>query len=339
MSRTGTTIRWGILGTGRIANTFATALAELPDAELVAVGSRTQESAQQFADKYGAPHRHGSYQALANDPDVDAVYVATPHPLHRENSVLCLGTGKAVLCEKPFAINAGEAEGVIAFARQRGVFLMEAMWPRFLPLWVTVRQLLADGAIGEVRMLAADFGFRTAPNPQHRLLDPALGGGALLDVGVYVISLASMIFGGAPSQVTGLAHLGETGVDEQSAMVLGYEGGRLALLAAAVRTRTPVEATIMGTDGLIRIHPRWYTPTGLTLSRPGQPDEEIEAPIAGNGYGYEAIEVGRCLREGLTESATMPLDETLAIVRTMDRLRAQWGLHYPMERASGRTIE
>ncbi len=335
MSGTGGTIRWGILGTGRIAGDFARGLASLPDAALVAVGSRSQEAADAFGDRAGVVRRHPSYEALAADPEVDAIYVATPHPLHAENSLLCLRAGKAVLCEKPFTVNAGEAEAVVALARARGLFLMEAMWWRFFPLMGELRRLLAAGAIGEPRMLAADFGFRVAaPNPAGRLFNPALGGGALLDVGVYTVSLAAQIFG-APARIAGLAQLGETGVDEQGAMILGYDGGQLAVLSTAIRTRTPVEATIMGTDGLIRIHPPWYKPAQLTLSRPSQPDEAIEMPFEGNGYNYEAAEVMRCLREGRRESALMPLDETLSVMRTLDRIRAQWGLRYPMEGAGG----
>jgi len=235
-----------------------------------------------------------------------------------------------VLCEKPFAINAGEAQTMIAAARERGLFLMEAMWTRFLPHIVRLRELLAAEAIGEVRMLQADFGFRTSFNPQGRLFDPALGGGALLDVGIYTASLASMIFG-APERVTGMADLGATGVDEQSAMIFGYSGGRLALLSQAIRTGSPHEALLLGTKGKIRVHSSWWKAAPMTLSVDGQPDELIDVPSVGNGYNYEAAEVGRCLREGRTESDVMPLDETLAIMRTLDELRSQWGLRYPGE--------
>ena len=294
------------------------------------MGSRAQASADAFGDKFDIPHRHASYEALAHDPDVDVIYIGTLHNLHRENSLLSLQTGKAVLCEKPFTINAREAEEVIAFARSQKLFLMEAMWNRDIPLVVKLRQMLAEGAIGQLRMLVADLGFRTDFYPACRLFDPRLGGGALLDVGVYPVSFASMLFG-QPSRVTGMAHLGETGVDEQSAMILGYDQGQLAVLFSAVRTPTPEEATLMGEGGRIRVHPPVYCPSRMTLSRPGQADEVIEAPYEGNGYNYEAVEVKRCLRAGLLESEIMPLDETLSIMKTMDELRAQWGLKYPME--------
>ncbi|HJZ48053.1 MAG TPA: Gfo/Idh/MocA family oxidoreductase [Roseiflexaceae bacterium] len=325
-----TKTRWGILGTGNIASQFARGLAALDDAELVAVGSRTAGSAQAFGERFKVPHRHDSYEALANNPDVDAVYVATPHTLHKDNTLLSLRAGKAVLCEKPFAINAGQAESMIATARERGVFLMEAMWTRFLPHMVRLRELLTAQAIGELRMLQADFGFRTSFNPHSRLFDLALGGGALLDVGIYTVSLASMVFG-SPERVTSMAHLGATGVDEQSAMIFGYSGGQLALLSQAIRTNSPHEALFLGTAGKIRVHTSWWKAAPMTLSVDGRPDELIEVPAVGNGYNYEAAEVSRCLREGRGESSVMPLDETLAIMRTLDEVRAQWGLRYPDE--------
>jgi predicted dehydrogenase len=324
------TIHWGILSTGRIAKKFAEGLSVLPEAELVAVGSRTQVSADAFGDAYDVPHRHPSYAALANDPDVDVIYVATPHPLHCENSILCLQAGKAVLCEKPFAMNASEARRVVSVARKEGRFLMEAMWTRFLPVIVQTRGLLADGAIGELRMLSADFGFRRALDPKSRQLNPHLGGGALLDVGVYPISLASMVFG-SPTHITGMAHIGETEVDEQSAVLLGYDEGQLAVLSAAVQTDTPVEANLMGTKGRIHLHSPWYYGTTLTLSVKGHEDVVMRLPYKGNGYTHEAIEVMRCLRKGKLESDIMSLDETVSIMETMDTIRAQWGLTYPME--------
>ena len=324
------TIRWGILGTGAIAKTFAEGLSVLPDAELVAVGSRTQDSADAFGDAYHIPHRHPSYAALASDRDVDVIYIGTPHSLHCEDTIMCLDAGKAVLCEKPFAINASQATDMIALAREKGLFLMEAMWSRFLPIIVQVRGLLADGAIGDLRMLSVDFGFRADVDPKSRLFDPHLGGGALLDVGIYPISLASMLLG-PPTRITSMAHLGETSVDEQAAIIFGYGEGQLAILATAIRTDTPVEATLSGTKGRIRIHAPWYHGTALTLSVTDHEDVVMRLPYKGNGYTHEAIEVMRCLREGKLESDIMSLDETLSIMETMDTVRAQWGLSYPME--------
>jgi predicted dehydrogenase len=322
--------RWGILGTGRIAGIFAEGLRALDDAELVAVGSRTAAAADAFGERYGVPRRHASYADLARDPDVDAIYVATPHPLHRQNTLMCLGAGKPVLCEKPFALNAAEAEQMIAAARGRGLFLMEAMWTRFLPHMVRLRELLAEGAIGQLRQVRVDFSFRTDFNPRGRLFDPALGGGALLDVGVYTVALASMTLG-APARIVSLAELGATGVDEQAALIFGYPGGQLAVLTCATRTNSPHEALLLGDKGHIKIHDAWWRPSALTLAVNGQMDEWVEPPAVGNGYNYEAAEVMRCLRAGRLESEIMPLDETLAIARVLDQVRAQWGLRYPGE--------
>ncbi|MCU0490441.1 MAG: Gfo/Idh/MocA family oxidoreductase [Chloroflexaceae bacterium] len=325
-----TPIRWGILSTGNIARQFARGLQALPDARLTAVGSRTTEAAQAFAREFGVANIHSSYEALAHDPEVDVIYIGTPHPMHHANCMLCLGAGKAVLCEKPFTINASEAAAVIGVARQRNLFLMEAMWTRFLPLYVRLRELLAEGVIGEVQMLEADFGFAAPFNPSSRLFDPALGGGALLDVGIYPVALASMIFG-PPERITSAAQLGSTGVDEYCTALLGYSGGRTAFVSAATRTQTPHVATINGTRGRITLHAPWWRGTRMTVAAAGKTEVTYDVPLTGNGYNYEAAEVMRCLREGRTESATMPLDETLAIMRTLDTIREPWGLRYPME--------
>ena len=323
-------IRWGILSTGSIARKFTEGLGALADAEIVAVGSRTRAAADKFADEWHIPHRHDSYEALAADADVDAIYVATPHSLHAANSILCLTAGKAVLCEKPFAINAAQAEEVIAVARARGVFCMEAMWSRFLPTLAKLRELLAAGRIGQVRMVIADFGFRAGFDPAGRLFDPALGGGGLLDVGVYAVSVASMVLGGEPAEIASLAELGRTGVDEQAAMVLKYATGQLAVLYTGVRTSTPQEVTVLGTDGSIRLESPWWRGERMTV-RAGGAEEALELGYDGNGYNCEAAEVMACLRAGKTESDVMGLDETLSIMRTLDAIRAQWGLKYPME--------
>ncbi|MDQ4075688.1 MAG: Gfo/Idh/MocA family oxidoreductase [Chloroflexota bacterium] len=323
------TIRWGILSTGNIAGTFAADLALLPDAELIAVGSRSQESADVFGERYNVPHRHASYEALAEDPDVDVIYVGTPHVFHAENTALCLRAGKAVLCEKPLTVNANEARMLINLAREKQVFLMEAMWTRFLPLFVRLRELLEEGVLGEVRMVLADFGFRTEFDPESRLFAPELGGGALLDIGVYPISFASMVLG-APARINGIAHLGETEVDEQSGIVLGYDDGQIATLSTSFQVNLPVAAHVLGTEGRVTIHSPWFHSTRMTL-QVGVEEEEIEEPFEGGGYQYEAAEVARCLRTGRLESPIMPLAESLSIMKTMDTLRAQWGVEYPTE--------
>jgi predicted dehydrogenase len=326
-------IRWGILSTARIAEKFAKAVAHLDDAEVIAVGSRKQATADEFADQFDIPRRHASYEALAADPDVDAIYVATPHNFHAENMLLCLEAGKPVLCEKPFTVNADEAKKVATLAREKGLFLMEAMWSRFLPIAAKARELIADGAIGDVLRVQVDFGFRSGWNPEGRLLNPDLAGGALLDVGIYVASFASMVFGGEqPDRIASMAHLGETGVDEQNAAILGYPGNRMAIISSAVRVNTPQEAWISGTEGMIRLHSRWWNGETLTLNRFGEDEETFELSMGEyNGFEYEIMEANECLREGKKESAIMPVDETIAVMETLDRIRDQWGLVYPFE--------
>ncbi|MCS7060534.1 MAG: Gfo/Idh/MocA family oxidoreductase [Anaerolineae bacterium] len=326
-----TKIRWGILSTGRIAGHFAQAVSSMPDSQLIAVGSRSLETGRAFAEEFGVPHVHSSYESLAADPDVDAIYVATPHPMHKDNSILCLSAGKAVLCEKPFTLNAREADAVIELARLKKLFLMEAMWTRFLPGMAKVRELIAGGVIGEPRMVMADFGFRANLDPRSRLFDPQLGGGSLLDVGVYCVSLASMIFG-KPSRIAGLAALGTTGVDEQAGWVLGYDNGRLAVLSSAVRTHTQHEAWIHGTTGSIKIHAPWYAPKRISVLSHSKEEQVIDTPFDGNGFPHQITEANECIRAGRLESEILPLQETRDIMETLDGIRSQWGMTYPSEK-------
>jgi predicted dehydrogenase len=329
------TVRWGILGPGSIARVFADGLKSVDGAVLAAVGSRSLEKADRFAKERGFARAHGSYEALVADPGVDAIYIATPHPAHLACAKLCLDAGKAVLCEKPITTNAAEAEELVAFASRKRVFLMEAMWTRFLPAIAQVRTWLRAGAIGEPRMLQADFGFRCGWDERSRLLDPNLAGGGLLDVGVYCVALASMVYGGPPRELKALAHLGESGVDEQNALIARWDGGRLALLSSAVRTSTPHEAWIAGTEGRIRIPGFWHT-REATLERDGKPPETAKPEFRGNGYNYQADEVARCLERGLIESPEITHAESIAIQRTMDEARRQFGLAYPWERTSAK---
>jgi len=323
-------LRWGILATGHIARKFAAGVRQTDCGEVVAVGSRTQAKADAFGREFDIPHRHGSYEALAADADVDAVYVATPNPMHAENAILCLKNRKAVLCEKPFAVNAAQASEMIDSARAAGLFLMEAMWTRFLPPIREAKRLVDSGAIGELRMIMADFGFRGDWDPARRTLSADLAGGGLLDVGIYPISLSSMFFGPA-SAVAAEAHIGETGVDEQAGMVVKYGGGRISVMAAGVRTRTPMEAWLLGTEGRIHLHREWWRGSELTLMVKDKDPETFAPPVAGNGFNYQIDEVARCIAAGKRESDIMPLDETLSIMTLLDDIRAQWGLKYPME--------
>jgi len=327
--------RWGILGTGRIAGLFATGLASAPGAELVAVGSRTQESADSFGDQFSIPHRHGSYAGLAADPDVDVIYVATPHPGHKDATLTCIAASKNVLCEKPFALNTGEATEMVDAARAKGVFLMEAMWTRFRPAMVKVREVLDSGVIGEVNLVTANIGWQSRFDPKSRLFAPELGGGALLDGGVYPLSFVSMVLG-APSKVTGVAVLGETNVDEQEAISLLHPSGAVACVGVTIRSNPISLATIVGTSGRIQIDHDFHKPTTFTVVVDGKKPELIAYPLdEGNGYQFEAVHVMECLQKGLTESPAMPLDESLTIMQTMDTLREQWGVRYPQETPDG----
>ncbi|GAA5177720.1 Gfo/Idh/MocA family oxidoreductase [Rugosimonospora acidiphila] len=321
-----TRIRWGILATGNIANTFAQDLALLPDAEIAAVGSRTLDAARAFATRHGIPRAYGSWAELAADPEIDVVYVATPHSAHHEAARLCLEAGKAVLCEKPMTLDLASAQDLVTLAGERGVFLMEAMWMRTIPAIRKIVELVADGAIGEVTAVYADFGIAGPFEPTSRLRDPALGGGALLDLGVYPVTFAQL-FLGPPQRIAALASLTPEGVDDNTGIILGYDGGALASLHCGIVGATPCTATIVGETGRIELPTLFFRPDRFTIHR-GQQAEVVQVPIRGNGMGYEAEEVMRCLREGLTESPLVPLSSTIEVMRCLDAVRAQIGVRY-----------
>jgi dihydrodiol dehydrogenase / D-xylose 1-dehydrogenase (NADP) len=323
-------IRWGIAGPGGISSQFAKDLAFAEGAELVAVAGRNLEKAERFAEQHSIPRAYGTMDELAADPEVDIVYVGTLHPAHRDNTMTFLRAGKAVLCEKPFTMNAVQAEEMITYAKTNKVFLMEAMWTRYLPPIRQVRQWLSDGVIGEVRLVKADFGFNIGWQPESRLLDPNLGGGALLDAGIYPISFASMVYGIQPEQIHSNVRIGETGVDEQFSLLFEYKGGRTASLNSSVQLGMVSDAYIYGTKG--HIHVPWYLGArSATLQVTGEQPVSFEDNRAAAGYAFEAEEAMACLREGKTESSLMPLDETLALMKTLDRIRQQWNLRYPFE--------
>ena len=321
-------IKWGIIGTGHISGKFATALALLPEAKLVAVASRNLERAKEFAEKFDIPKAYGSYEELANDPDIAVVYIGTPHTFHLKNSVLCMRKGKAVLCEKAFAMNASEAREMVRVARQENVFLMEAMITRQVPLIRKVLDWIKSGRIGEPRMIRASRCARGEFKPGARQLNPELGGGSLLDVGVYVISFASMIFQKPPVEAVGLGYIGDWGSDEQGVAVLKYDQGEMADLSFALRTAAVNEAYVFGTAGYIKLDDVFAVPTKATLFIDKKEVEVIEEPIIGNGLNYEAVEVMRCLRLGLKESPYMPLDESIRIMEIMDQIRKPWKMVY-----------
>lgn len=325
-------IRWGIIGTGGIASTFAGDLKLLPDAELVAVGSRSQESADRFGERFEVARRYTSYEQLVADSGVDAVYVSTPHPMHHSAALLAIRAGKAVLVEKPFTINAAEARELVNEARSRGTYLMEAMWTRFLPHIVKIRELLAEGRLGDVRSVLADHGQWFTQNAEHRLFAPELGGGALLDLGIYPISFASMIFG-QPTKITAVSDQAFTGVDAQTSVLLQYEQGQQAVLFTSLETRSPNWAAINGTEARIEIDGIFYAPSNFKVIHRDGDVERFDVAHEGHGLRHQAAEVGRCLRAGHTESEILTLDETVAIMEILDEVRRQIGLRYPSETA------
>jgi predicted dehydrogenase len=325
-----TPIRWGIIGTGGIASAFAEDLRRLPDAALVAVGSRRQATADRFADQHAVPHRHATYDSLVMDEDVDVVYVATPHPDHYASAMMAIEAGKAVVVEKVFTVNASQARAIVEVARAREVFAMEAMWTRFLPHVRQVRSLIQSGALGDVRQVIVDHGQWFERDPSSRLFDPALGGGALLDLGIYTVSFASMILG-TPSRMTAVSDAAFTGVDATTSMVLQHPDGAHAALTTTLQASGPNRAFIVGTQARIEIDHVFYAPTTFTIIGRDGTLQRYDEPHEGNGLRHEAAEVMRCLREGRLESNLMPLDETVAIMQTMDEVRRQIGLSYPGE--------
>ena len=322
------TFRWGVIGTGFIADTFVRDLVLLPDHAVVAVGSRSREAADTFADRHAIPHRHASYADLVADPEVDAVYVATPHPGHHDAALLGIEAGKAVLVEKPFTMDADEARSLVAAARARGTFLMEAMWTRFLPHMAAVRDIVASGRLGELVLVTADHGQWFHEDPAHRLFAPELGGGALLDLGIYPVSFASMVLG-TPASVHAVSDPSFTPVDAQTSMVLRYAGGAHASLTTTLRASTPCLASVSGTEGRIEITSTFYAPAPFRVVPRDGAVEMHNIHVAGHGMRFEAAEVGRCVREGRTESPLLPLDETVSIMETLDEVRRQIGLVYP----------
>ena len=323
-------IRWGIMGTGMIAALFAEDLRHVDDAKLAAIGSRRAETAEAFASRFDVPQAHASYETLVRG-DVDVVYVATPHAFHAENTLLALEAGVPVLCEKAFAMNAREAKQMVSAAREHDLFLMEAMWTRFMPSVAEVRRVLERGQIGPVQYVGADISTVREFNPDDRLFDPELGGGALLDLGVYPVAWTFDFFG-SPDRVASMATLGPTGVDMRCSGLFEYDDGPQVVWHASLEADAGRALTMAGPEGRIHCPRNWWKGRPFERLTPeGEPVETLGRPYEGNGYQFEAEHVVRCLREGRTESPVMPLDESLAIMRAMDALRDEWGLEYPGE--------
>lgn len=327
--RTAPPIRWGILGAGGIAAHFAQTVSAGTRAQIVAVGSRNRDRAERFATAHGIPTTHVGYRDLVEDPQVDAVYVATPHSEHAENALLAIAAGKHVLVEKPFTRNAAEAERVFAAARGTGVFVMEAMWTRFLPHVAALHQVIDAGEIGDVVTLRADHGQWFVFDAKHRLFAPNLAGGALLDLGVYPVAWA-LDFLGEPDEVKAVGQLTETGVDGQVSMLLSYGERAQADLTTTLWAKTPTTSEISGTEGYVRVDSEFYTPTSFTLVRRDGRTWRFEQPFA-RTFAHEAAEVARRVAEGATESPLMTWDGTLAVQRVLDEVRRQVGVVYPGE--------
>ena len=321
-------IRWGILATGAIAATFTADLQTLGDAEVVAVGSRSLGAAKLFADRFGIPRAHGSWAELAADPEVDIVYIATPHSAHHAAAALCLDAGKAVLCEKPLTLDAAQAEDLFRRAEAAGVFFMEAMWTRTVPAVLRMAEMVRAGAIGEPRLVTADFSVAFTAGPEHRLRNPDLGGGALLDLGVYPLAISQLVFG-TPSVIQGVSTLTPEGVDDTTAVTLLHPGGGVSALTCSISADGTWNATIAGTGGRIDFGRGYTAPSGFSVFRNDELVERVEEPFQAGGMVHEAIEAQRCLREGLVQSPLAPWSETLAVMQTMDTVRAQIGVTYP----------
>ncbi len=320
-------INWGIIGTGMIAGKMVEGISVLPDAEIKAIASRSIKRAREFALKHRIETAYGTYEEIARDPDIDVIYVATPHPYHCENTLMCLERGKAVLCEKPFAMNEKEVLRMISKAREKGVFLMEALWTRFLPSIVKTLELIASGELGDVRHIQSDFGIKRTFDPRHRAFNKELGGGSLLDLGIYPLFLTLLLWG-EPDLISAVPDIGSTDVDESLALTLKYNDGRIATLFSSFTVNSTVETHICGTRGRLKLNRWWFSPVTLELAKGEGDTRTIDPHAVGNGYNYEAEEVIRCLRSGKKESSLLPLTFSLRLIRLMDRIRKEIALVY-----------
>ncbi|SOD88359.1 Gfo/Idh/MocA family protein [Spirosoma fluviale] len=319
--------RWGILGPGRIAHKFAQDLLTLPDAQLYAVASTNLQRAQEFASQYNAPHALGSYEELLSLPDLDVVYVATPHTKHHENVLMLLNGKIPVLGEKPFAMNGEQVREMVDLAREKGIFLMEALWSRFMPGVVKALELVQSGAIGKVVSVKADFGFKAPFSPEGRLFDKALGGGSLLDIGIYPLFFSYLMLG-KPQTIKASAIFGSTGADEQCGMVLTYADGQIALLDSTLQAKTDCVGLIQGETGQIRVHGRFHETMAISLEPAEEQPTVFNFPRTTHGYDYEAAHVMQCLAEGKTESPLWSLDDSLNLMELLDAVRAEAGIVY-----------
>lgn len=316
---------WGILAPGKIAHKFAADLRLLDNAKLLAVGSRTQERAEAFAKAWDVPKAYASYEDLAQDPDVDIVYVASPHAFHKEHTMLCLNHGKAVLCEKAFALTYADAKEMVDCARSKGVFLMEAFWTCFHPSFQRVKELVASGELGEIKKLCSDFAFKARFDEQSRLFNLSLGGGSLLDIGIYPVFVALQLLGN-PDQVAALADFSRTGAEQSVSVLFSYASGAMASLYSSFVVDTGIVTELFLEKGKISMHRRWHHASAITISYADGSEHVEEFPIEGEGYQFEAEELMRCLDAGKTESDRMPLCFTLEQMALLDRIRSEAGI-------------
>ena len=322
--------KWGIIGPGKIAGKFATALSNVPNAELWAVASREEQRAKQFAQHYNARRYYGSYEAIANDSDIDIMYIATPHTFHYAHTLLCLNNKKPVLCEKPMSVNYQSTLQMASVARENNVFLMEAMWTRFLPVIKHTLQLIRDGEIGELKFVRADFGFAFPFDPHSRIFDLKLGGGSLLDIGVYPLFLALLLLG-EPDAIKAMANLSVTGADETMNALLYYKNKTMASVFSTTVVNTPVTAEITGSEGSITIGGPWYKGSSLILRKGNNDAREFSLPYGDNGFEFEIIEAMNCLDNNLTESSALPLSFSLMMSKVVNEISDQCNLRYEVQ--------
>lgn len=322
--------RWGIIGPGKISKKFAETLQYLPNCSLQAVSSRSQERAQQFGAQFGAVSCYDSIEALVKDPNVDAVYIGTPHSAHAEDAILCLNHNKPVLCEKPLALSERQVQRMVDASVKNNCFLMEAMWTRFLPATLKAASWIKDGEIGEVKYVRADFGFEAPFRPEWRLYNMELGGGSLLDIGIYPLFLVLFLMG-EPKTIKATAHLAPSGADESCQAIFDYGDGRIAEITSTLTCDTSTSAEIAGTGGIIHIPGRWYRSHYLSLHKKDKDPMNVHLPHDFNGFEYQVREVIRCLENGKIESDDMPHSFSRLMAKMMDAIRSQIGVHYPDE--------
>lgn len=323
-------INWGIMGAGRISRTFVNDLKFLSNANVIAVASKDNQKAKEFSSDFNIKYYYDSYKEMVKNDEIDVIYIGTTHNYHYENMMLCIENNKAVLCEKPFTVNSKEALQVISKAKEKNVFVMEAMWSRYTPAYKKIREIIESGLIGDIKFLYADFGFEAPDDPQHRAFNPTLAGGSLLDVGIYPISFAYWIYKKNPIIIETLANIGKTGVDEDAGIIFKYDDGAMAMLSSSVRVHTQKEAIVIGKKGSIRIHSPFFHSRRMSINI-GDTITDYYFDYPGLGYHFEAEHVMQCLREGKKESEILTLNETLEIMKTLDVIRNKWGMKYPFE--------